>query len=96
MLLPWLIEWVTIQGHSCHRGMRHTAAKVAMHIMPTLCTLKQETLKQKESKARLQAGKKAKNALGASLAKEVETLETRAARLGELAHTIFDSTFLHA
>jgi cohesin complex subunit SA-1/2 len=95
VLLPWLIEWVTIMTTSQHRGTRHTGTEAAMTVMGTLATLVVEVRTAKAAKERLQAGKKKKDAMGAALTQDIERLSQRAARLTKLAGDLFDGVFLH-
>ena len=44
VLLPWLVEWLTIVTQSGHRGLRHTGTELAMGVMVHLCELQAELL----------------------------------------------------
>ena len=81
VLLPWCVEWLNIMSNNTHRGIRHTGTEAAIGLMVQLAGLLAELDSSKQSKERLQSGKKnKKDATAVGLAAEIEQLELRGKR----------------
>ena len=99
VLLPWLVEWMTILSLSPHRGVRHTGVEVGMTMMCKLASLQVEVMSTKSAKERLAAGGAGKGGKKSSvtenLEKESKRLADQAQCIAEATQNIFDTVFLH-
>ena len=105
VLLPWLIEWITVMSLSPHRGIRHTGTEIGMAMLIKLTCLQTVAMRTKIHRERLHASRASsrneKNGVrkteclpSGHFEKESQSFADHALTLAEAARSIFENIFL--